>query len=54
MGGIRAGMGYTGCRTLAELHANAQFVQITTAGLRESHAHNVQIIREAPNYTPNG
>ncbi len=53
VGGIRAGMGYTGCRSIAELHTHARFVQITPAGLRESHAHNVQIIREAPNYTPN-
>ena len=49
-GGIRSGMGYCGCATLAELHARAEFVQITGAGIRESHVHDVQITKEAPNY----
>jgi IMP dehydrogenase len=43
-------MGYCGCATLAELHARAEFVQITGAGIRESHVHDVQITKEAPNY----
>ncbi|MDW7643628.1 MAG: IMP dehydrogenase [Desulfuromonadales bacterium] len=50
LGGLRAGMGYTGCRTLRELQKNAQFVRITNAGLRESHVHDVAITHEAPNY----
>ena len=50
LGGLRAGMGYTGCRTLAELQTNARFVRITNAGLRESHVHDVAITHEAPNY----
>ncbi|BCA80153.1 MAG: IMP dehydrogenase [Desulfuromonadales bacterium] len=50
LGGLRAGMGYTGCRTLKELQKNAQFVRITNAGLRESHVHDVAITHEAPNY----
>jgi len=50
VGGVRAAMGYLGCRTIAELHAKAEFVQITTAGIRESHVHDVQITKEAPNY----
>ncbi len=49
-GGIRSGMGYCGCATIAELHARAEFVQITGAGIRESHVHDVQITKEAPNY----
>ena len=49
-GGIRSGMGYCGCVTIAELHARAEFVQITGAGIRESHVHDVQITKEAPNY----
>ena len=51
MGGLRAGMGYTGCHTIAELQQNAQFIQITAAGLRESHPHDIYITKEAPNYT---
>ena len=56
MGGLRAGMGYTGCHTVEELQQNAQFMQITAAGLRESHPHDIYITKEAPNYTlnPNG
>jgi IMP dehydrogenase len=50
MGGVRASMGYTGCRTIDDMHSKAQFVEITTAGMRESHVHDVQITKEAPNY----
>jgi len=50
IGGVRASMGYCGCRTIDELHEKAQFVQITGAGLQESHVHDVQITKEAPNY----
>jgi IMP dehydrogenase len=49
-GGLRAAMGYVGARNLAELHAKAEFVRITGAGLRESHVHDVTITRESPNY----
>ncbi|MGC8527372.1 IMP dehydrogenase [Acidiphilium sp.] len=50
VGGLRAGMGYTGCATIADLQTRAQFRRITGAGLRESHVHDVAITREAPNY----
>jgi IMP dehydrogenase len=50
MGGLRSGMGYTGCRTLKELQENGSFLRITNAGLRESHVHDVAITHEAPNY----
>jgi IMP dehydrogenase len=50
VGGLRAGMGYTGSHTIAELRKNAQFIRITGAGLRESHVHDVYITEEAPNY----
>lgn len=50
IGGVRASMGYCGCRTINELHEKATFVEITTAGMRESHVHDVQITKEAPNY----
>ena len=50
MGGLRSGMGYTGCRSIKELQQNGQFVRITNAGLRESHVHDVTITQEAPNY----
>ncbi len=50
LGGLRSGMGYCGTKTIAELQANAQFVQITSAGLKESHVHDVIITEEAPNY----
>ena len=50
LGGVRASMGYTGCATIEELRRKASFVQITTAGMRESHVHDVQIVKEAPNY----
>ena len=53
MGGLRAGMGYTGCHTVEELQNRAQFIQITAAGLRESHPHDIYITKEAPNYTVN-
>jgi IMP dehydrogenase len=49
-GGVRSSMGYCGCRTITELHDKAEFVQITAAGMRESHVHDVQITKEAPNY----
>ncbi len=51
IGGVRSGMGYTGCKTIAELKTNARFVRITSAGLRESHVHDVIITKEAPNYS---
>ncbi len=50
MGGLRAGMGYVGCKTVKELKTNARFVKISNAGLRESHPHDVDNIKEAPNY----
>ena len=50
VGGLRSGMGYTGCKTVQELKEKAQFVEITPAGLRESHVHDVIITKEAPNY----
>jgi IMP dehydrogenase len=50
VGGLKAGMGYTGCRTLAELRAKARFIRVTSAGLRENHVHDVIITKEAPNY----
>ncbi|MAS43051.1 MAG: IMP dehydrogenase [Rhodobacteraceae bacterium] len=49
-GGLRAAMGYTGARTVADMHANSRFVRITGAGLRESHVHDVQMTQESPNY----
>ncbi len=53
VGGIRSGMGYCGCADIPELHSKAQFVRITGAGLRESHPHDIQITKEAPNYSSN-
>jgi IMP dehydrogenase len=50
MGGVRSSMGYLGCETIDALHEKAEFVQITAAGIRESHVHDVQITKEAPNY----
>jgi IMP dehydrogenase len=50
LGGVRASMGYTGCRSLEEMRTKTRFVQITSAGMRESHVHDVQIVKEAPNY----
>ena len=53
MGGLRAGMGYCGCPTIEDLRTRAQFTQITAAGLKESHPHDIYITKEAPNYTIN-
>ena len=50
MGGLRSSMGYLGCASIAEMHERACFVEITSAGIRESHVHDVQITKEAPNY----
>ena len=50
MGGLRAAMGYCGCATIEALRTRAEFVEITSAGMRESHVHDVQITKEAPNY----
>jgi IMP dehydrogenase len=50
VGGLRSGMGYCGCRTIPELNANARFVRVTQAGVLESHPHDIQITKEAPNY----
>ena len=50
VGGLRSGMGYTGCGSIDELRSKAKFVRITAAGLRESHVHDVQVTQEAPNY----
>lgn len=50
MGGLRSGMGYTGCANINELQTRAEFVRITPSGVRESHVHDVQITKEAPNY----
>jgi len=50
MGGLRASMGYLGVKTISDMHKKANFVQITNAGIRESHVHDVQITKEAPNY----
>ncbi|MFA5520211.1 MAG: IMP dehydrogenase [Castellaniella sp.] len=52
-GGVQASMGYCGCTSIAELHEKAEFVEITGAGMRESHVHDVQISKEAPNYRTN-
>ncbi|MFM7042429.1 MAG: IMP dehydrogenase [Planctomycetaceae bacterium] len=49
-GGVRASMGYLGCQTIEQMHERAQFVEISSAGIRESHVHDVQIVKEAPNY----
>jgi IMP dehydrogenase len=50
IGGLRSGMGYVGCSTINEMRTKAEFIEITSAGMRESHVHNVQITKEAPNY----
>ncbi|HET6564270.1 MAG TPA: IMP dehydrogenase, partial [Xanthomonadales bacterium] len=50
LGGLRSSMGYLGARTILQFHEEARFVRITNAGIRESHAHDVQITKEAPNY----
>lgn len=54
VGGLRSGMGYTGCKSIEELQTKAKFVRITSAGLRESHVHDVIITKEAPNYRIEG
>jgi IMP dehydrogenase len=51
IGGVRAGMGYTGCKNIDELHEKAKFIKITNAGLKESHPHDIQITKESPNYS---
>ena len=53
LGGLRSGMGYCGCRTISELHQNAQFIRISSASLIESHPHDIYITKEAPNYSVN-
>jgi IMP dehydrogenase len=50
MGGLQSSMGYLGCSDIEDVRARAEFVEITTAGIRESHVHDVQIVKEAPNY----
>jgi IMP dehydrogenase len=50
VGGLRAGMGYCGCRTIEELRTQSRFVRVSSAGLRESHPHDITITKEAPNY----
>ena len=50
VGGLRASMGYTGCRSITEVRSNTRFVKITSAGMRESHVHDVTITKESPNY----
>jgi IMP dehydrogenase len=50
VGGLKSGMGYAGCRTLADLQEKARFIKISMAGLKESHVHDVTITKEAPNY----
>jgi IMP dehydrogenase len=50
LGGLRASMGYIGCASLTELRGRANFVRVTQAGIRESHVHDVNITKEAPNY----
>ncbi len=54
VGGLKSGMGYTGCRSIAEMQTKAKFIRITSAGLRESHVHDVIITKEAPNYRVEG
>ena len=50
LGGLRSSMGYTGCQTIEEMRTKPQFVRVTNAGMAESHVHDVQITKEAPNY----
>ena len=54
LGGLRAGMGYTGSASITKLRENGRFVRITGAGLKESHVHDVMITKEAPNYRVGG
>jgi IMP dehydrogenase len=51
LGGIRSGMGYCGAPNIPTLQQNAQFIRITSAGLKESHPHDISITKEAPNYS---
>ena len=51
MGGLRSGMGYCGTATIDDLRENGKFIRMTSAGLRESHPHDIQITKEAPNYS---
>ena len=51
MGGLRSGMGYCGTPTIDDLRENGRFIRMTSAGLRESHPHDIQITKEAPNYS---
>ena len=51
LGGLRSGMGYCGTATIDELRENGRFIRMTSAGLRESHPHDIQITKEAPNYS---
>jgi IMP dehydrogenase len=51
-GGIRSSMGYCGCKTIDEFGEKSEFIEITAAGVRESHPHEVRIVKEAPNYSP--
>jgi IMP dehydrogenase len=53
VGGLRSSMGYLGCSSIDDVRTRAEFVEITTAGMRESHVHDVQIVKEAPNYRGN-
>ena len=50
VGGLRSSMGYTGCATIEEMRTKPQFIKVTSAGMKESHVHDVQITKEAPNY----
>ena len=50
IGGLRQSMGYIGCKSISEMHKNSEFVEITNAGMTESHVHDVMITKEAPNY----
>ncbi len=50
VGGLRSSMGYLGCATINEAHERAEFVEISASGIKESHVHDVQIVKEAPNY----
>ncbi|CAG0911336.1 unnamed protein product [Cyprideis torosa] len=50
MGGVRASMGYVGCASIEEMRSKPQFVRVTSAGMSESHVHDVSITKEAPNY----
>jgi IMP dehydrogenase len=50
LGGLRSSMGYTGCATIDEMRVKPEFIRVTAAGMSESHVHDVQIVKEAPNY----